>query len=48
MSVWTYAAHEEVNASCILDSLLISSTFCLKIWGIAIEDVNILLLDIDV
>ena len=47
MAVRTDAAHEEINASSFLNHLLIVGTLCLEILGVAVEDVYVLLLDVD-
>jgi len=36
MTIRTYATHEQVNAACGLDGLLVVLTFCLQVLGIAI------------
>ena len=47
VAVGTNTAHEQVNSSCCLYGFLIVLTFCLQILGIAIEDMDILFLDVD-
>jgi len=47
MSVRTYATHEEVYTTGILDHLLVVCTLCHKVLGIAIEDMDVLWLDVD-
>ena len=48
MSIGTNTAHEEVNTTCILDSLLVILTLDLQILGVTIEDMDILFLNVDV
>jgi hypothetical protein len=47
VTVRTYATHEEVDAACSLNSLLVVLTLLDEVFGITIEDVYIFLLDID-
>ena len=44
MTVGANATHEEVNAACGLNGFLIVLALCLKVLGIAIEDMDILFL----
>ena len=48
VTVGTYAAHEEVDAASRLDGCLILCTFCRQVLGVAVQDVHVLLLDVDV
>ena len=48
MSVGANATHEEVDATCCLNGFLVILALCLQILGIAIKDMDILFLDVDV
>ena len=48
VSVRTDAAHEEVDTACSLDGSLVLSAFCSEVSGVAIQDVDVFLLDVDV
>ena len=48
MSVGAYATHEEVDASCCLNGFLVVLALCLQVLGIAIEDMDVLFLNVDV
>ena len=47
MAVRTDTAHEEVDATSSLNSLLVILTLFLQVVSIAVKDMNILLLDVD-
>ena len=47
MSIRTNATHEQVNTACILNSFLIVLALCLQILGIAIENMDIFFLNVD-
>ena len=48
MTVGADAAHKEVDAACGHNGLLIILAFLLEVLGIAVEDVDVLFLDVDV
>lgn len=48
MAVGANAAHEQVDTACCLNGFLVILALCLQILGIAIEDMDILFLDVDV
>ena len=48
VTIGANAAHEEVNAAGILDGLLVGSALGSQILGIAVQDVHVLLLDVNV
>ena len=48
MSIGTYASHEQVDTTSILDCFLIVFALSLQILGITVENMHILFLDIDV
>ena len=48
MAVGANAAHEQVDTACCLNGFLVILALCLQILGIAIKDMDILFLDVDV
>ena len=48
MAIGTNATHEKMNATSSSNSLLIISTFSIQVFGISVEDMNVLRLDVDV
>ena len=48
MAVGANAAHEQVDTACCLYGFLIVLTLCFQIFGIAIEDMDVLFFDVDV
>ena len=47
MAIGANAAHEEVDAAVALDLLLVAGTFGLEVFSVAVQDVDIFLLDVD-
>ena len=47
VAVGAYAAHEEVDASCLGDGFLVVLALCHKVLGVAVEDMHVLFLDVD-
>ena len=47
VAIGTYAAHEEVDASCFSDGFLVVCALCLEVCGVAVEDMDVFFLDVD-
>jgi len=47
MSIWSNSAEKQINSTCSFDSSFVLDTFGLEIRGIAIQDVNVGRMDVD-
>ena len=47
MSVRPDAAEEQVDSACFTDTFFVTGTFGFEVFGITVEDVHVLLLNID-
>lgn len=48
MAVRTYATHKEIDSACLGDHLLVMVALGLQVGGVAVEDMDVLFLDVDV